>query len=238
MKYKLFANLLTLVMVLGLLASGAMASQVQDASYRWEVVTSLWEDAGKPTPQIENPFTDVTSQNSYYEAVLWAAEQGVTLGNGDGTFRPEELCTAEHLEAFTSRYEALEDVLYAHADSWAYWADGDGDVDCFFIAPTVYSTQDDNYLMDMDDEVARANFLGATNMEKGLYDKDCIFYAPYYTQVALEVYVMSKPNRMPIWNNPTKVCERPFCTTWKRKTTVVPLCWQAFPKGQICPFAW
>ncbi|WP_409969375.1 DUF3089 domain-containing protein [Bengtsoniella intestinalis] len=162
------------------------------AASRGDVIASLWQDAGAPTAQIANPFSDVSPDDADYEAIVWAAAQGITIGYGDGTFRPDALCTDTQLDAFFSRYDAMGAALYAQADSWAYWAEGDGDADCFFIAPTVYSTTEELYLMSMDDEATKANFLGATNMEKGIYDQNCTFYAPYYTQVSIEVYELEQ----------------------------------------------
>lgn len=55
---------------------------------RAEAVTFLWRAAGSPKPTSEaSPFTDVTDTNAYYyNAVLWAAEQGITGGVGNNQF--------------------------------------------------------------------------------------------------------------------------------------------------------
>ena len=77
---------------------------------------------------------------------------------------------------------------YAQAENWAYFADGeDLAADVFFICPTVYGGADQAFNMPMEDQKARASFLGATNMEKGIYDESCRFYAPYYRQAGLNV---------------------------------------------------
>ena len=49
--------------------------------------------------------------------------------------------------------------------------------------------------MPMDDEDAKSDFLGATNMEKGIYDSDARFFAPYYRQAGLNVYELSAEDR-------------------------------------------
>lgn len=51
--------------------------------------------------------------------------------------------------------------------------------------------------MSMDDEAARADFLGATNMEKGIYDQQARFFAPYYQQIGLNAYELSIEAREP-----------------------------------------
>ena len=67
--------------------------------------------------------------------------------------------------------------------------------DVFFICPTVYSGTDSSYNMTLDDSEAKAAFLGATNMEKGIYDDDCRFFAPYYRQAGLNAYRLDVKER-------------------------------------------
>lgn len=87
--------------------------------------------------------------------------------------------------------ETLQAPDYAQAENWAYWADGEGlAADVFFLCPTVFMGDAQHFNMSMDDEETKGNFLGATNMEKGIYDAYGTFYAPYYRQVGLNVYTM------------------------------------------------
>lgn len=82
-----------------------------------------------------------------------------------------------------------ETSLYANEENWAYLeTDKTTSADVFFICPTVYGGGEDSFNMPLDDEKAKSDFLGATNMEKGIYDEDCRFFAPYYRQMGLQVY--------------------------------------------------
>ncbi len=83
---------------------------------------------------------------------------------------------------------------YSDLNNWAYYESGASQktADVFFICPTVYSGSADSRNMPLTDESARASFLGATNMEKGLYDGDGRFFAPYYRQAAMYTYTLSK----------------------------------------------
>ncbi len=84
-------------------------------------------------------------------------------------------------------------VDYALAANWAYReteAPADKTADVFFVCPTVYGGQAGEYNMPLTDREAMADFLGATNMEKGIYDDACRFFAPYYRQAGLAVYAM------------------------------------------------
>ena len=72
---------------------------------RAQVVTFLWRAAGKPKPtRTENPFDDVKEGQYYYDAVLWAVEQGITTGTTATTFRPDQTCTRGQIVTFLWRY--------------------------------------------------------------------------------------------------------------------------------------
>lgn len=91
---------------------------------------------------------------------------------------------------------------YADAENWAYLETdaANKEADVFFICPTVYGGDAETFNMALDDTETKASFLGATNMEKGIYDTDCRFFAPYYRQAALNVYEMEIADREPYLN--------------------------------------
>lgn len=61
---------------------------------RAQAVTFLWRVAGCPAPKsAAMPFTDVKAGSFYYDAVLWAVENGITKGTSETTFEPEAYCT-------------------------------------------------------------------------------------------------------------------------------------------------
>lgn len=98
----------------------------------------------------------------------------------------------------TTEVKAEAVSKYEKQENWAYFENGESDkkADVFFICPTVYSGTDKNkFNMPIDDEKSRESFLGATNMEKGIYDDECRFFAPYYGQIGLNVYTMSEEVR-------------------------------------------
>ena len=55
---------------------------------RGEMVMFLWRYAGKPAPKYvsKNPFKDVPTTHTFYKAILWAYQKGITKGYSDGTF--------------------------------------------------------------------------------------------------------------------------------------------------------
>ena len=57
---------------------------------RAQAVTFLWRAAGSPKPETRTmPFTDVPAGSYYYDAVLWAVENGITKGTSNTTFSPD-----------------------------------------------------------------------------------------------------------------------------------------------------
>ncbi len=71
---------------------------------RGQVATFLWRAEGKPEPaSTENPFGDIASGEYYYDAVLWAVEQGITNGTGKDKFSPDKDCTRGQIVTFLYR---------------------------------------------------------------------------------------------------------------------------------------
>lgn len=83
---------------------------------------------------------------------------------------------------------------YNEKSNWAYYAEGEGrDVDLFLICPTVDMNEEFN--MSLSDEMTKASFLGALNMERGLYEEQTRMFAPYYRQGAMKIYDLSAEAR-------------------------------------------
>lgn len=72
---------------------------------RGQVVTFLWRAAGSPEPSVQKTdFSDLDKNASYYKAVLWAVEEGITTGTSKTTFEPTEKCTRSQVVTFLWRY--------------------------------------------------------------------------------------------------------------------------------------
>lgn len=75
-----------------------------DSCTRAQAVTFLWRAAGSPEPTAsEMTFTDVKAGSYYYNAVLWAVENGVTTGASATTFDPAGDCTRGQIVTFLYR---------------------------------------------------------------------------------------------------------------------------------------
>ena len=95
---------------------------------RAQAVTFLWRTAGSPKPETRAmPFTDVPVGSYYYDAVLWAVENGITKGTSDTTFSPNMTCSRAQIVTFLWRSEKSPAAgtanPFADVKSTAYYAD-------------------------------------------------------------------------------------------------------------------
>lgn len=75
-----------------------------DACNRGQMVTFLWRANGSPKSKTEGcPFVDVKTGDYYYDAVLWAVEQGITKGVSSTLFAPNDTVTRGQVAAFLYR---------------------------------------------------------------------------------------------------------------------------------------
>ena len=95
---------------------------------RAQAVTFLWRTAGSPKPETRTmPFTDIPAGSYYYDAVLWAVENGITKGTSNTTFSPNMTCSRAQIVAFLWRSEKSPAAgtanPFADVKSTAYYAD-------------------------------------------------------------------------------------------------------------------
>lgn len=75
---------------------------------RAQAATFIWRTNGKPiAANQEHPFTDIFTGDYYYDAVLWAVENGITNGFSATEFAPNNNCTRAQIVTFL--YRALVD---------------------------------------------------------------------------------------------------------------------------------
>ena len=105
-------------------------------------------------------------------------------------------CGAKTVPEQTAEAPVLQQdgIDYSLEENWAYYAVGeDKAADLFLIAPSVDTG--DAFLMSLDDEKTKEKFLGALNMERGIYEENTRMYAPYYRQATLKVYGLDADER-------------------------------------------
>lgn len=89
--------------------------------------------AAQPESQVNNPFTDVSKGDYFYDAVLWAVENNITGGTSADTFSPAQSCTRAQMMMFLWRavgspepetsvcpyVDVAPDAYYYNAVLWA-----------------------------------------------------------------------------------------------------------------------
>ena len=125
---------------------------------RAQIVTFLWRAADRPEPTItECPFTDISESSYYYDAVLWAYEEGIAAGITATTFAPDRICTRGQIVSFLWRYadrpaaslernpfeDVPEDCYFHEAVLWAFENGITSGIDATHFAPEKSCTRAD-----------------------------------------------------------------------------------------------
>lgn len=74
-----------------------------DTCTRAQIVTFLWRSEQSPAAGSSNPFTDVSADAYYADAVLWAVKEAITTGTTRTTFNPDAECTRAQIVTFLWR---------------------------------------------------------------------------------------------------------------------------------------
>ena len=94
-----------------IMGTSATTFEPNSTCTRAQIVAFLWRAAGRPAPKsTEMPFTDVKKGCYYYNAVLWAVENGVTKGTTATTFSPNETCNRAQAVTLLWRYQGSPEV--------------------------------------------------------------------------------------------------------------------------------
>ena len=111
---------------LALLMETICSTGIRVSEVKYITVESI--QAGKAeTTAFVNPFTDIHAEDYYYDAVLWAAQKGVTGGTSDTAFAPDGACTRAQIVTFLWRAQqspaAGRTNPFADISADAYYAD-------------------------------------------------------------------------------------------------------------------
>lgn len=105
-------------------------------------------------------------------------------------------CSQEQTEDFSDGK-----IDYSKEENWAYFAEGeDKAADLFIICPTVDMGKNGNLNMSLEDEKNRSNFVGALNMQRGIYEDSAVMYAPFYRQMTFPACYMTEEEVQPYFD--------------------------------------
>ncbi len=104
---------------------------------RAQTVTFLWRAMGEPAAKTTVcPFEDVTEGAYYYDAVLWAVENGITEGTSATEFSPNETVTRAQTVTFLWRMAGKPEVAAANAF-------GDVDADAYYYQAVEWAVKEE-----------------------------------------------------------------------------------------------
>ena len=85
---------------------------INDGCTRAQIVTFLYRAAGSPeiSADVVNPFTDVSKDSEFYNAIMWAVENKITAGTTETTFSPNAVCTRGQIVTFLFRANGSQKV--------------------------------------------------------------------------------------------------------------------------------
>lgn len=189
-----------IICVVGLL-SACKTTKPQEVGT--DSLTTVSQDAGaaNSTVSLQETEKDAPATNQDADAIAPAASQDADTVAPAASQDVDTVASAGTSEAMDNTAstpkdtsaDAPESVLhdagtdYSAVENWAYYGIGDDkNADLFLICPTVDTK--DEYNMSLDDERTKANFIGALNMERGIYEDSTRMYAPFYRQAAMKVY--------------------------------------------------
>ena len=92
------------------------------------IVMILYNHSGKPDVSgVNNPFNDAADGRWYRDAVIWAADNDIVQGYGDGIFGVEDPVTRQDLSVILLRYMKLLGVSLPVTQQYVMFAD-DADI--------------------------------------------------------------------------------------------------------------
>ena len=91
------------------------------------LVQILYNIEGRPEVETDKSFTDVAEDDWFYNAILWAAENGIVLGYDNGAFGAEDNVTREQMVTILYRYAGepevtAQEIVFADSDLISEWA--------------------------------------------------------------------------------------------------------------------
>ena len=131
----------------------------QSSVTRGQVVQMLYNLEGQPTVTGEGGFTDVQSKDWWYNAVVWASQNEVVSGYGDGTFQPKRNISRQEFAQMLFNYAKFKGYDLTATGDLTKFPDG-GDVAGW--AETAMQWANGNELINGHADTGRLDPLGTT----------------------------------------------------------------------------
>ncbi len=106
-----------------MLGATADLFQPNTAASRAMVVTILWRLAGSPTPEGVSPFTDLTANAYYINAITWANANQIVNGVDATHFNPNQPISREQMVSIIYRYAKMQKMDVSKTDDLSAYSD-------------------------------------------------------------------------------------------------------------------
>ena len=119
-----------------------------------------------------------------------SGQQGLPASQGKRAPIARQTAAVSLTGSFGQKAALNLDPDYKLQENWAFQDKLKGKpADVFLVAPAVYRGENGELNLSLDNESVKKKFVGAINMEKGIYAPSCALFAPYYRQASLTAYV-------------------------------------------------
>jgi len=106
------------------------------------LVTVLYRLEGAPAVTGTSPFSDVSNNIWYTDAVIWAEEHDIVNGIGSGKFAPNRNITREQMAAVLFRYAEYKQYDTSKADGLSRFSDF-GEISAYALKPLKWANAED-----------------------------------------------------------------------------------------------
>lgn len=93
------------------------------------------ETKTETTPKLVNPFVDVKKKDYFFDSVLWAVDQGITVGIDETHFGPNDTCTRAQVVTFLWRAKGCPEP---QGGTWTFW---DVPQDSYYYKAVLWATE-------------------------------------------------------------------------------------------------
>ena len=106
------------------------------------IVTILYRLEDSPEVENASPFSDVSADEWYSDAVAWAAQKRIVDGYGNGKFGPHDSITRQQLAAILYRYTAYKGAAVS-ANGWASAYPDAGSVSAWAVSAMQWAVKEE-----------------------------------------------------------------------------------------------
>ena len=161
--------------------SGTTLFAPDDSLTRAMFATVLYRMAGRPTVEFTTKFSDVKAGQWYSDAIIWANQQGIVAGRGDGSYGIDQYITREQIAKMLYEYARVRGYDITARKELSFFTD-EKEVSSWAVGYMQWATAvemitgkpntDETYRMDPKGQATRAECAAMLMRFENRYDKE------------------------------------------------------------------